>query len=128
MATGSEHQQGRGIIYERDETIIDFQGQPIRLPYERWLHIIDPAGAHPYMAAMLSELMETLSAPDVVRQSNSEPTRVWLYYKWFDNTEVGNKWLCVVVEFLADNDSFVRTGYVTDRLKRGEEQWRKQNQ
>lgn len=108
--------------------IYDFQGQAIRLPYERWLHIIDPTGRHPYMAAMLSELLETLSTPDIVRRSNSEPARVRLYYKWFDNIAVGNKWLCVVVEFLVDDDAFIRTAYVTDRLKRGEELWRKENQ
>ena len=102
------------------------------MPYERWLHIVDPSGAHPYMAAMLPELKETLSIPDIVRRSNSEPARVRLYYKWFNNIAVGNKRLCVVVEFLADDDAFddafVRTAYVTDRLKRGEELWRKETQ
>ena len=108
--------------------LYDFQGQAIRLPWERWLHVIDPAGAHPYMAAMLSELMETLRAPDIVRRSSSDPDRVRLYYKWFETIVVGNKWMCVIVEFLSGNDAFVRTAYVTDRLKRGEELWRRENQ
>ena len=65
--------------------IYDFQGRPIRLPWKRWLHIIDPSGRHPYMAGMLSQLLETLGTPDIVRRSNSGPARVGLYYNWFDN-------------------------------------------
>lgn len=80
------------------------------------------------MAVMLSELVETLGEPDIVRRSSSEPARVRLYYKWFDNMAVGSKWMCVIVEFLFDNDAFVGTAYVTDRLERGEELWRRENQ
>ena len=117
--------KGRGIINERDEVIYDYQGRAIRLPRERWLHIVDPVGQHSYMAAMQSELLDTLRFPDIIRRSRSEPDRVMLYYKWFDDIAVGNKWLCVVVEFLVEDDAFVRTAYVTYRLKRGEELWRK---
>ena len=93
--------------------IQDFQAQPIRLPAERWQHIID---RHPYM-------VETLLDPDTIRKSNSEPDTVRIYYKWFENTVVGRKWVSVVVEFLDDDDAFVR------RIPApGEEIWQKENQ
>ena len=113
---------------ESDEVIYDFQGQPIRLPWERWLHIIDPARGHGYMASMRSELAETLLDPEIIRWSNSEPEAVKLYYKWTDNTVVGAKWVCVVVRTFDDGDAYVRTAYVTYRPKRGKELWRKENQ
>ena len=49
--------------------IYDFQGRPIRLPWERWLHIIDPHGDHPYMVHWREELEETLKEPDLIIQS-----------------------------------------------------------
>ena len=35
---------------------------------------------------------------------------------------VGDKWLCVVVKYTAD-DAFVLTAYLTDKLKKGEQLW-----
>ena len=107
--------------------IYDFQGQPIRLPWERWLHIIDPERGHSYMASMRPELIETLLDPEIIRRSRSEPETVKLYYKWFENTIVGAKWVCVVVMVLGDGDAYVRTAYVANRPKRGDELWRKEN-
>ena len=106
--------------------IYDFQGRAIGLPRERWLHIIDPTGGHDYMASLRPELAETLLDPEIIRGSSSEPEAVKLYYKWVENTIVGAKWLCVVVRAYDDGDAYVRTAYVTNRPKRGEELWRKE--
>ena len=105
--------------------IQDFQAQQIRLPEERWRHIID---RHPYMMEMREELAETLLDPDTIRKSNSEPDTVRVYYKWFENTVVGRKWVSVVVEFLDDDDAFVRTAFVRRIPAPGEEIWQKENQ
>jgi hypothetical protein len=39
-------------------------------------------------------------------------------------TQVGGKWLCVVVKYLPD-DAFVITAYFTDKVKTGEILWPK---
>ena len=36
---------------------------------------------------------------------------------------MGEKLLCVVVKVLREDDAFVLTAYLTDRLKRGEVIW-----
>ncbi len=41
---------------------------------------------------------------------------------FYARTRVGDKWLCVVVKYLQD-DAFVITGYLTDKLKAGEILW-----
>ena len=114
-----EYQSGR------DETVIDHQGQPIRLPYERWLRIIDPAGRHGYMASMWEELESTLKDPDLIVRSNTYPDIGRIYHKWYERTVVGSKWLRVVVYFLADGDAFVATAYVHGEVIAGEVLWRK---
>lgn len=40
------------------------------------------------------------------------------------DTQVGDKWLCVVVKHL-ENDAFVVTAYLTDKPKTGEIVWQK---
>ena len=107
-----------------DEVIDDYQGHPIRLPGERWGHIIHD---RPYMVDMQPELSETLKDPEIIRKSTNDTDTVRLYYKWFDDTVVGNKWVCVVAKFSDAGDAFVLTAYPSDRLKPGEEIWRKEN-
>jgi hypothetical protein len=47
---------------------------------------------------------------------------VRLFYEFYSQTLVGDKWLCVVVKYLPD-DAFVITAYLTDKLKPGERIW-----
>ena len=110
---------------ERDEVIYDFQGQPIRLPWERWLHTIRPE--HPYMLYMKSELVEALQNPDFVSRSSRDPATVRIYIKWFEDTYVGNKWLRVIVKFEDDTESYVLTAFVRSRPDVGDVIWRKEN-
>ena len=78
------------------------------------------AGAHPYMVAVRAELDETLKDPDVIIRSMDDPARSRLYFKWFENTVVGDKWVRVVVKFLDDGDAFVLTAFVREILDSGE--------
>ena len=112
----------------RDETVIDYQGQPIRLPWERWLHIIDPAGRHSYMASMRAELEETLKDPDLIVRSTVFPDIGRIYHKWYEHTVIGAKWVLVVVYRLADDDAFVATAYVKGEVIAGEVLWNKAGQ
>jgi len=48
---------------------------------------------------------------------------VYLYYRFYEQTIVGAKWLCVVIKDNSD-DAFIITAYLTDKLKQGLELWR----
>lgn len=95
----------------------DFSDRRIRLTQERLDHILD----HPEMVEMLPAIEEALSHPERVVQSLSDP-EVSLYYRFFSETSVGDKYLCVVVKIIAE-DMFILTAYLTDSLKRGEILW-----
>ncbi len=89
----------------------------IRLTDERLTHILD----HPEMANMETEIGETLLRPEHVAQSRSDE-EVRLYYRFYPETRVGGKFLCVVVKF-REEDAFVITAYLTDKIKEGEILW-----
>lgn len=93
------------------QILVDYQGRQIRLTDERLAHILE----HPEMASMEAAIQAALSDPEVVRVSNTD-SAVHLYYRYREGTIVGDKWLCVVVKYL-DNDAFVITAYLTDKLK-----------
>lgn len=76
------------------------------------------------MVGMEWAVRETLEDPEEIRKSRRDPDTVKLYYRWFTNTRVGDKWLCVVVKFL-ENDAFILTAYETHYIKPGELIWRK---
>lgn len=96
---------------------VDYRGQKIRLTDERRQHIL----AHPEMVEMESAIEFVLFHPEIVRKSRTD-NFVYLYYRYHKNTNVGEKWLCVVVKQL-ENDAFIITAYLTDKLKAGEQQW-----
>ncbi|MFN9607914.1 MAG: hypothetical protein ACK571_06615 [Pseudanabaena sp.] len=100
------------------EILTDYQTRQIRLTEERLQHILD----HPEMVDMRSQLEIVLQTPEVVRQSRSD-SKVYLYYRFYEQTIVGAKWLCVVIKDNS-NDAFVITAYLTDKLKQGLELWR----
>jgi hypothetical protein len=95
----------------------DYQGRDVRLTEERIRHILE----HPEMATLEAALEETLRRPQYVIQSQVDPAAE-LSYRYFIGTRVGDKWLCVVVQY-DPNDAFVVTGYLTDRVKRGAQLW-----
>ena len=98
-------------------TLKDHQGRAVRLTDERLAHILE----HPEMADLESAVVETLEHPSLVVQSRSD-SFAELSYRYFLGTRVGDKWLCVVVKYSAD-DAFVMTAYLTDQPKKGEQLW-----
>lgn len=98
-----------------NQILTDYEGRKIRLTEERWQHIL----SHPEMKDLSPLIPQTLIQPEIVRQSNTDDT-VYLYYCYQTQTIVGEKWLCVVVKIL-DNDAFIITAYLTDRLKKGKQ-------
>ena len=101
------------------KVIRDCFGRSVRLTDERLAHILE----HLEMAAMEDELERVLQTPAEVRLSRADEN-VKLFYDFYAQTQVGGKWLCVVVKYLP-GDAFMITAYLTDTLKAGESVWPK---
>ena len=97
--------------------IIDCFGNRVRLTKERRAHILE----HPEMSGMAAQIEAVLRGPQLVRRSRSD-SAVRLFYRYYVQTAVGGKWLCVVVKYAA-GDAFIVTGYLTDKPKSGEDLW-----
>jgi hypothetical protein len=102
-------------------TLSDYEGRSVLLTDERWHHIEE----HPEMIGLRRAVAETLHEPAAVIQSASDPL-AWLYYRFYHRTMVGGKHLCVVVKVRQD-DAFVVTAYLTDRVKKGIILWPKKS-
>ena len=96
---------------------MDYSGRAVRLTDERLRHIL----AHPEMTDLESEVEATLQAPQKVIQSRTDES-VALCYRYYRETIVGDKWLCVVVKYM-DDDAFIITAYLTDTVKQGDLLW-----
>ena len=101
--------------------LLDYQGRAIRLPEERWRHILSDHGE---MALMEETIGETLSDPDEIMRDAKDPVAVRLYYRWFYGLPVGDHRICVVVKVF-NGDAFVLTAYVVSHFKRSEVIWSK---
>jgi hypothetical protein len=97
--------------------ITDCFGNSVRLTTERLAHIEE----HPEMQGMAAQIEQVLRHPQLVRLSRSD-VEVRLFYKFYAQTIVNGKWLCVVVKY-AETDAFVVTAYLTDKPKAGVEVW-----
>ncbi len=97
--------------------LTDYLGRQVRLTDERLIHILERLEMNDREA----DLRRTLSEPEIVRKSRIDETAL-LSYRYYTGTVVGDKWLCVVVKYLAE-DAFVLTAYFTDRPKQGEQVW-----
>ena len=95
----------------------DHQDKPVRLTEERLAHIL----THPEMVGMESQIADTLKQPQLVRKSRSDDSAE-LFYRFYTQTAIGDKWLCVVVKYLSD-DAFIVTAYFTDKPKKGDDRW-----
>lgn len=96
----------------------DIHNRQIRLTDERQGHIETD---HPEMSGQVDKIQETLSNPDIIVRSRTDPD-VELFYRHYDITPVTEKYLCVVVKVLV-GDMFIITAYFTDTIKRGELLW-----
>ena len=99
------------------KTLTDCFGHSVRLTDERLAHILE----HLEMRGMEAEIERVLRQPQFVRRSRSD-TSVRLFYEFYAQTQVGGKWLCVVVRY-SESDAFVVTAYLTDKPKEGENLW-----
>ena len=77
---------------------------------------------HPEVFGEIDEMKKTLSLPHVVRKSMYDE-KVWLFYRFFEETPVTEKYLMVAAKIL-NNEGLVVTSYFTDKIKMGVEIWR----
>ena len=79
-----------------DEILLDFQNREIRFTAERQEHMI---ADHLEMVGQIPRIRECLREPEKVIQSKTDRD-VELFYRWYTETPVGEKQLCVVVKIL----------------------------
>lgn len=97
--------------------LLDYQNRQVRLTEERLAHIL----THPEMVEMESQIADTLKNPQLVRKSRSDDSAE-LFYRFYTQMLIGDKWLCIVVKYLPD-DAFIVTAYFTDKPKKGDDLW-----
>lgn len=100
--------------------IQDILNRTIRLTDERLNHLETD---HPEMQGQLPKIIETMSDPDKIIRSRTDP-QVEMFYRHYSSTPVTTKFLCVVLKALADG-AFIITSYFTDTVKKGEVIWEK---
>jgi hypothetical protein len=74
---------------------------------------------HPIMAEQEIEVQATLTQPDQIRRSRSDPN-VYMFYKF----QRERRWICAVARRL-NGEGFLITTYPTDAIKEGEIIWQK---
>ena len=90
----------------------DERGNEVRLTDERLRHILR---SHPEMAFQLHRFAETLTSPDAVSPSRSNPT-IQLYYRLYPDLRGRNRYICLVVK-RERTYSFILTAYLDRRIK-----------
>ena len=100
----------------------DYQGRAIRLPEERWRHILF---RHPEMRLLEDTIGATALDPDEIFRDPDDPDTVRLYYRWFYGLPtVGDNRICVAVKVF-NGDAFVVTSFVASHIKGDDLLWRK---
>ena len=98
----------------------DIFDRNIRLTHERLRHLEE---THPEMEGQLENIGIVLKSPEIIIASISDEN-VELFYRFYTETIVGDKWLCIVVKNL-ENDFFVITAYFTNKIKKGNVLWKR---
>lgn len=96
------------------EQFIDYVGDVITLTDEGIGHILDKHDIPDDM----DKIKITLQAPHEVRLDPSRPN-TFLYYRRFESTSRGAKFLCVAVKKLP-GEAYVKTSFLTNRIRKGE--------
>ena len=94
-------------------------GKRIRLTEGKYDHV---CRRHPEVSGEINKMKETLAIPQMIRRSLYDE-RVWLFYRFFEETPVTEKYLMVAVRILND-EGLVVTSYFTDKIIMGVEIWR----
>lgn len=96
----------------------DVFNEQVKLIEGVWKDIIKK---HPEVEALKSEIVLTVSHPEVIVKSVYDE-RVTLYYRYFPHIFKG-KLLVTVVKRLSQHEKYIATVYITDARKGGEIIW-----
>jgi len=96
--------------------VLTLLGERITITEHYWRYIVEVK--HPQMEGKEKEVVETLKHPEEIRKSRRDPN-THLYYKKTDN-----KFICVICKHL-NEEGFIITTYITNRIKEGELTWKK---
>ena len=88
-------------------------GVLIHTTKDYWKKIITTK--HPSIAKHEDDVEDALENPSEIRRSKQDP-RVHLYYK-----DIGKLYVCVVTDHISENEGYIITAYLTDRVKEGEQ-------
>ena len=88
-------------------------GITIRTTTDYWNRIITVK--HPSIAKYESEVRDSLKDLDEIRRSKQD-IKVNLYYK-----NIGKVYVCVIAEHTDNQEGYIITAYLTDRIKEGEQ-------
>jgi hypothetical protein len=86
---------------------ISVNNHKIRMPNERWLHIMDE---HPEMAELYQDILETITLPDFLYLGNQGEL---LAVRFFENK---HKYIIVVYKETEFDDGFVITSFITSKI------------
>ncbi len=103
------------VVFE----VVSKFGKKVILSHGRYDHITK---RHPEVLGEMDKMKETLASPKMIRRSKYDE-KVWLFYRFFKETPVTEKYSMAAVRVLND-DALVVTSYFTDRIKIGEEIWK----
>lgn len=95
------------------DIVYTINGVPIRLPYERWYHIVEN---HDDLASYYYEVLEAVEKPDFVVRGNKGTLKA------VKNTGK-NTWLIVIYREKSKTDGFIITAYFLDKKPKGEVIW-----
>lgn len=99
------------MMQQAERIFKDFQGRTYRLTNERWAHVL----SHPeHDDQALQRVEETIQAPDRVVRSRTDAT-VALWYRWYEQTPVTSKYLCVVVKVEAESPFIINRHHQAGR-------------
>jgi hypothetical protein len=102
------------------QKLTDYLNRGVRFTEERKRHILEN---HPELKNHMEKISEVILDPEMVVTSKLDSS-IELYYRYYTNTNVGNKYLCAIVKVL-ENDFFIVTVYFTDKIKEGKLIWEK---
>lgn len=97
----------------------DYNNKLVRLTKKQYNHIIE---THPELEGEMNKISKTVESPEVVRLGNKE--NIFLFYRFFEKTQVTNKYLVLVVKYL-NGEGFIITAYFTSKIRSSDIIWRK---
>jgi len=87
---------------------ISKNGIPIRLTDERWFHI---STGHPEISDYYFEILEAIENPEIIYHGNNFALIAIKLQQ-----EQNDKYIVVIYKEVSENDGFVITAYLTDKI------------